>query len=82
MRYAGNISGIVCFRKGLGRSCDDQITRVDFAQETVDLISEISPDRYGRVLSELRMSGVNVADILIAEGLARPHSGGTRFSWC
>ncbi len=40
-------------------------------------------DRYGRTLATLRVNGVNVGDILIKEGLARPYTGrGKREGWC
>jgi micrococcal nuclease len=40
-------------------------------------------DRYGRSLSTLSVKGVDVADILILEGLARPYHGrGKREGWC
>ncbi len=40
-------------------------------------------DRYGRSLATLRVKGVDVADILIMEGLARPYHGrGKREGWC
>lgn len=38
-------------------------------------------DRYGRVLATVRISGTDVGDILIAEGLARKWPNGAEF-WC
>jgi len=41
------------------------------------------PDRYGRTLAVVRdRDGRDVAAVLIAEGLARPHGRGRRASWC
>ncbi len=41
------------------------------------------PDRYGRTLALVRdREGRDVAAVLIAEGLARPHTRGRRASWC
>lgn len=39
-------------------------------------------DRYGRDLVALRIDGLAVADILIAEGLATEYDGGARVNWC
>lgn len=39
-------------------------------------------DRYGRTLATVRAGGVDVAMVLIAEGLARPYEGGRRDGWC
>lgn len=39
-------------------------------------------DRYGRTLAVLAVNGRDVAEIMIAEGLARPYHGKRRKSWC
>ncbi|MFN4355021.1 thermonuclease family protein [Parvibaculum sp.] len=39
-------------------------------------------DRYGRTLARVTVDGRDVADTLIAQGLARPYGGGRRESWC
>ena len=39
-------------------------------------------DRYGRRLARLTLDGTDVADPLIAAGLARPYEGGRRDGWC
>jgi micrococcal nuclease len=39
-------------------------------------------DKYGRTLAVVLVGKRNVADVLIAEGLARPYNGGKRQSWC
>ncbi len=39
-------------------------------------------DRYGRRLARLSLDGTDVADPLIAAGLARPYEGGRRDGWC
>ncbi len=39
-------------------------------------------DRYGRRLARLSLDGRDVAQPMIAEGLARPYDGGRRRSWC
>jgi micrococcal nuclease len=53
------------------------------ASGEVRLIETGKIDRYGRSLATLTIDGVDVAKILIGEGLARPYSGrGQRGSWC
>lgn len=39
-------------------------------------------DRYGRKLRRVAVNGKNVGETLIAEGLARPYSGGRKTGWC
>lgn len=39
-------------------------------------------DRYGRTLARVTVDGRDVADTLIAQGLARPYGGGRREGWC
>lgn len=39
-------------------------------------------DRYGRPLARVYAAGVDVAEILISVGYARPYDGGKRRSWC
>ncbi|MBC7101782.1 MAG: thermonuclease family protein [Parvibaculum sp.] len=39
-------------------------------------------DRYGRTLARVTVDGRDVASTLIANGLARPYSGGRRDGWC
>lgn len=39
-------------------------------------------DRYGRRLASLRLDGEDVAQRIVASGLARPYAGGKREGWC
>lgn len=39
-------------------------------------------DRYRRTLARVYVDGVDVAEIMIREGLARPYDGGRRMPWC
>ena len=39
-------------------------------------------DRYGRVLVELEIDGVDVARLMIRDGHARAYGGGVRGTWC
>ena len=46
-------------------------------------LTAVMNDKYaGRVDALVMVNGVRVADTLIAEGLARPYSGGARAGWC
>ncbi len=43
----------------------------------------VEPDKYaGRVDADVSVNGKSVAAVLIAEGLARPYTGGARHGWC
>jgi endonuclease YncB( thermonuclease family) len=43
----------------------------------------VEPDKYaGRVDADVTVNGTSVAAVLIAEGLARPYTGGARQGWC
>jgi micrococcal nuclease len=44
-------------------------------------VESFGQDRYDRTLATIRISGQDVGDILIAEGLARRWPDGTEF-WC
>lgn len=39
-------------------------------------------DRYRRTLAVVTVNGIDVAGVLIGEGLARPYRGGQRAGWC
>lgn len=39
-------------------------------------------DRYRRTLAVVTVDGIDVATVLISEGLARPYDGGRRLPWC
>lgn len=39
-------------------------------------------DRYGRTLARVTLAGVDVAEIMISEGWARPYAGARRKGWC
>jgi endonuclease YncB( thermonuclease family) len=45
-------------------------------------IKRTGKDRYDRFLIRLRINGKDVADAMVARGLARTYSGGRRGSWC
>jgi len=46
-------------------------------------VTAVVNDKYaGRVDALVMVNGVRIADTLVAEGLARVYSGGTRAGWC
>lgn len=46
-------------------------------------VTRIGYDKYGgRYDGDVMVSGRSLRDLLIAEGLARPYSGGKRQGWC
>ena len=47
------------------------------------VVSKIELDKYaGRVDADVVADGKDVAAVMIAEGLARPYTGGARQGWC
>lgn len=58
-----------------------QVIHAPGAVITLHRDSKRSRDRYGRTLARLAVGGVDVADGLIAEGLARPWKGRSS-DWC
>lgn len=48
----------------------------------IEIIRSARPDKYRRTLAIIRADGVDVARVLISEGLARPYHGERRRSWC
>jgi len=43
----------------------------------------VEPDKFaGRVDADVIVDGRPIAAVLVAEGLARPYTGGARQSWC
>lgn len=76
----------------LGHRAECEFEAVAAEQAKQALIAEIArgnvelhrqgTDRYGRTLARVTVDGRDVADTLIAQGLARPYAGGRRESWC
>lgn len=50
--------------------------------ENVEIIRSARPDKYRRTLAIIRADGVDVARVLITEGLARVYHGERRNGWC
>jgi endonuclease YncB( thermonuclease family) len=71
--------------------CEAEIAKAEAARtvlrrllaEGAVAISAPGEDKYGRVLADVATRKTpNVADALIAAGVARPYGGGHRFGWC
>ena len=70
--------------------CDSEKKRGYAARDRLreilrDAAVQICPDgldRYGRTLAVVMANGEDVAEVLIAEGLAREYHGGRRDGWC
>lgn len=52
------------------------------AGDHVEVIRSLRKDKYRRTLAIIRVNGVDVARVMIIEGLARPYHGERRQSWC
>ena len=52
------------------------------ATDDVEILRSARTDKYRRTLAIIRADGVDVARVLIAEGLARPYGGERRRGWC
>jgi endonuclease YncB( thermonuclease family) len=70
--------------------CDEEKTLAvrarDRVRELVGATVELRNVRQGkiarRIVADVYVDGQRLADVLIAEGLARPYDGGRRESWC
>ncbi|MCX5497304.1 thermonuclease family protein [Kaistia dalseonensis] len=67
--------------KRLAERARDRLTAL-LATDDVEIIRSARLDKYRRTLAIVRADGVDVARVLIAEGLARPYHGERRQSWC
>lgn len=52
------------------------------ATDNIEIIRSARPDKYRRTLAIIRADGVDVARVLITEGLARANRGERRNGWC
>lgn len=46
------------------------------------VLKNVGRDKYFRILADVYVDGVSVADELIKSGFARPYYGGTKLGWC
>ncbi|MCX5512260.1 nuclease [Kaistia algarum] len=67
--------------KRLAMRARDRLAEL-LATDDVEIIRSVRLDKYRRTLAIVRADGVDVARVLISEGLARPYHGERRRSWC
>lgn len=70
------------FERALGEQATRRARQLVRDAGRVNLVVSPGKDKYGRGLAQLYVQGQNIGDILIAQRLARPYSGGRRQSWC
>jgi micrococcal nuclease len=63
----------------MARDAKAELTRI---LEAPAVIERHGKDRYGRMLARVTVGGQDVADRMIAAGLARPYHGERRQPWC
>jgi endonuclease YncB( thermonuclease family) len=67
--------------KALARRARDELRRILARGERIDLAG-IHRDKYFRLRARVLVDGQDVGQRLIAAGVARAYSGGTREPWC
>jgi endonuclease YncB( thermonuclease family) len=75
------ITGICGGQKEIRLAARASKRLVQLLNQNTFTIERDGKDKYGRTLAVIRISGRNVGDILIAEGLARSWPDGQEF-WC
>lgn len=70
------------FEQALGEAASDRARELVANAGMVDLVILPGRDKYDRGLASIYIRGVDLGDLLIREGLARPYTGGRRGSWC
>jgi len=86
------IDGIDTPEKGASAKCDKEkklaLKATNFLKQRIKLakniaITDISlKDKYGRVLANVFVDGKNIADEMVANGLAKRYDGGKKSNWC
>jgi len=74
------LRGKCAFEKAAAKRAKDRLAEL-LADEGITL-TNIDKDKYGRLLAHVSAGGVDVAQILINEGLGRAYNGGKRQAWC
>ena len=77
---APEIRGDCAREQALARQARDRLRELLAGGEVA--VETHGEDRYGRTLAVVRLDGIDVAEVLIGEGLARAYSGGKREGWC
>lgn len=70
------------FEYALGKTASARARELVANAGMVDLVILPGRDKYDRGLASIYIRGVDLGDLLIREGLARPYTGGRRGSWC
>jgi endonuclease YncB( thermonuclease family) len=65
----------------LGMAAKERLEEI-LASGEVRVIESGRIDKYRRTLAHVEVDGVDVGEILIGEGLARPYKGEKRKNWC
>lgn len=86
------VLGVDTPERGWRAECEHEQLLAAMAREHVQALADRRPvmhvdgfkwDKYGgRIDGNVTIDGVDVAQSLIAAGLARPYDGGARASWC
>lgn len=85
------IRGIDTGELGYRAKCNNEAEKAQLAKEHTTsrllgkqvVVANISPDKYGsRVVADVYIGDIKLADELIAKNLALPYDGGTKTSWC
>ena len=70
------------FEQALGEAASDRARELVANAGMVDFVILPGRDKYDRGLASIYIRGVDLGEMLIGEGLARPYNGGRRGSWC
>ena len=70
------------FEQALGEAASDRARELVSKAGIVDFVILPGRDKYDRGLASIYIRGVDLGEMLIGEGLARPYNGGRRGSWC
>ena len=67
--------------------CSGAIRAQKFVQEQLDKATRVgvvgtTSDKYGRLLADVYVDGVNLNKMILDKNLGRPYSGGKRDTWC
>jgi endonuclease YncB( thermonuclease family) len=85
------INGIDTGEIGYRAKCNHEAKKAQEAKDYVTnevlnktiTVKNITADKYGsRIVADVYIGGVRLADDMISKGLALPYDGGTKQSWC
>ena len=78
---APEIRGKCEAEKALARAARDRLRALLAEAVRIDLVN-VSRGKYFRIIADVEADGINVADVLLREGLGRGYSGEARRTWC